>query len=171
MEGAMGGGSGKGGGVSQGQTGELTSSNALANLANVQSGQSSALFQLAFPGLVQAQQHSEALASGQPGAISAAIAPAVQQVNAATASAKQNIINNAPAGGEKNLALEQADVQQGAQIGNLASQGYNNSFNTLATLGQSGVGQSQGAAGTAIGAFGSANQGYGNVAQLGVEQK
>lgn len=166
----MGGGAGKGG-LASSQAGETSNATALNSLAATAGSQSMALFNLAFPGLATAESHASALASGQPGAIASAIAPAVQQVDAATAGAKQNILNNAPAGGEKNLALEQADVSQGAQIGSLASQGYNQSFNTLATLGQSGVGQGLNAAGTAIGGYGSANSAYGAIANQSIEQK
>ena len=71
-----------------------------------------------------------------PRPIAAATAPATQQITQASTGAKQNILNNAPAGGEKNLALENVDVNQGAQVGKTASEGYLNSFNALGQLSQ-----------------------------------
>lgn len=129
----------------------------LTSLLGQEQGQSQQLFNLAFPGEQQASNFYSSLASGSPNAIAAVTAPAAQQIQQATAGAKQNILNNAPAGGERNLAIEQADVNQGAQLGSLASQGYTSSFNALAGLGQSGVGQSQGAASEAIAAGSQAN--------------
>jgi hypothetical protein len=126
---------------------------------------------MAFPSLGQANSFYSSLATGNPGTIARAIAPAAQQVDAATAGARQNILNNAPAGGEKNLALEQADVNQGAQIGNLASQGYNNSFNALAQLGQGGIGQSSYLAGTGIYGTSAGSNILSNLGNQQIEQK
>lgn len=143
----------------------------LSSLMGQQEGQSSQLFNLAFPGIQQASQHESALASGSPNLIASAIAPAAQQVQQQAAGAKQNILNTAPSGGEKNLALENVDVAQGSQLGALASQGYNNAFNSLAQLGTSGVGQSQASAGTAIQAGGAAGNQWGSIVNENVAQK
>ena len=118
------GGSGKGGGTNEqlenAQAGLATQ---LTSVLGEQSGQSQQLFNLAFPGMVQADQFAQGLASGSPNLIQSLIAPATQQISQAAAGAKQNIISTAPAGGERNLALENTDVSQGAQVGSLASQG------------------------------------------------
>ena len=143
----------------------------LKSLSQQQQGESSQLFNLAFPGMQQSENFYSTLASGDPGKIAALLAPASQQITQAATGAKQNIIANAPAGGEKNLALEQVDVNRGAQIGSLASQGYLSSFNALASLGQSGVGLGQGAAGTAISSAGEANQIGSNLIQEHMQQK
>jgi hypothetical protein len=135
----------------------------LTSLLGQEQGQSQQLFNLAFPGQAQAEQFYGALASGSPNLISAVTAPAAQQIQQATAGAKQNILNTAPAGGERNLAIQQADVNQGAQLGQLASQGYLGSFNALGQLGQSGIGQSQGAASTAISAGNAAGNQWGGI--------
>ena len=92
------------------QQGQLANSNALVALAQQQAGNSQSLFNLTEPGLAKAENFESTLASGDPYAISRAISPAVKQINQSTDSAKKNIIQNAPAGGEKALALEQADV-------------------------------------------------------------
>lgn len=166
------GGGGKGG-VSNAQAEQAQAGMAtqLSSLMGQQAGQSNQLFNLAFPGLQHAENFYGALASGSPNLISAEIAPAAQQVATATAGAKKNILETSPMGGERNLALSQADVAQGAQIGQLASQGYLSSQNALASLGTRGVGLGQGAAGQAIGAGSSAGQQWGNIFQQNVQQK
>jgi hypothetical protein len=167
------GGSGKGGAESnsQLQSSQIGEANALTGLLNQQSTNSNSLFNLAFPGQQVAENAAETLASGDPYAISRLISPQTQQITQAATGAKQNIINNAPAGGEKNLALENVDVQQGGQVGALATQGVNNAYNSLAQLGQSGIGQSQNAASTAISAGSSAAGIYGNAIQENIQQK
>lgn len=80
-------------------------------------------------------------------------------------------MNNAPSGGEKSLALEQADVSQGAQVGNVTSGAVSGSYNALAQLAGQGVGESISAAGTGISGFNSANQGLGQLGQLQIQQK
>ncbi len=150
---------------------EINNSNALTSIAQTQSGNANQLFQASFPGFQSAENFNQTLSTGDPYAIARAVAPADQQITAATTGARNNILNNAPAGGEKNLALEQASVNQGAQTGSVASQGYLNSFNSLAQLAGSGIGLGNSAAGTAISGLGSANQGFGNVVNQGNQQK
>lgn len=153
------------------QQAQVNDANALTGIAQQQSQNSSQLFNASFPGFNKAEDFYSSLASGDPAAISRAIAPATQQINQATTSAKANIMNNSPNGGEKNLALEQADVSQGAQVGNTASQGYLNSFNALAQLSGQGVGESTGAAGTAISGLNSAGSLQGSVVNQNIQEK
>jgi hypothetical protein len=168
----MGGGGSKGGPTNaQAETAQGNLANQLTQLLQQQGGESNQLFNLAFPGQIQATDFYSALASGDPGKIASVISPAVQQVSQATSGAKQNIMQTAPAGGEKNLALEQADVSQGAQVGSLASQGYIQAFNALGQLGTSGVSQSTGAAGTAISAGQAAGNQWGQIVQQNIAQK
>jgi hypothetical protein len=103
--------------------------------------------------------------------ISTITAPAAQQIQQATAGAKQNILQTAPAGGEKNLAIENADVGQGAQLGALASQGYTSSFNALASMGGQGVGLSQSGAAQAVNAGNTANNMDTNLISEHMQQK
>lgn len=151
--------------------GEQANSNALVGIAQGQANNANQLFQMAFPGMQQSENFAQTLSTGDPYAIAKATAPATQQISQATAGAKQNIMNNAPAGGEKNLALEQADVQQGSQVGSVASQGYLNSFNTLAQLGGAGVGLSNSASSGATSAYGASSQTLSNLGNQQVEQK
>jgi hypothetical protein len=163
---------GKGGGLSpQVQAGELANSNALTQIAQQQASNSQQLFNTAYPGFGQAESFYSQLASGSPSAIATAISPAVQQIGQATQGSIANIMNNDPSGGEKNLALEQARVAQGAQVGQAATGSFLNSFNALAGLAGQGVGQSISAAGTGISGYNSANQGLGQLGQLQVQQK
>ena len=165
-------GGGKGGGTTaQDENAQAGLATQLTGLLNQQQGESNQLFNLAFPGMQQAQDFYSALASGSPDLIAKVTAPAAQQVSQATAGAKQNIMQTTPAGGEKNLALENANVSQGAQLGALASQGYTGSFNALAQMGSGGVSQSQGAASTAINAGGAAGQQWGSLVNEHIQQK
>ena len=166
-------GGGKGGGMSnqQAEQAQAHLATSLSGLLQQQQGQSNQLFQTAFPGMQHAEQFYGALASGSPNLLAAVTAPAAQQVTAATAGAQKNILENAPAGGERNLALENTNVAQGAQIGQLASQGYLSAQNALAQLGGQGIGLGQGAASTAIGAGQAAGQQYSNIVQQNIQQK
>jgi hypothetical protein len=143
----------------------------LSNLLTTQEGNSQQLFNTAFPAYSQATDFFSALASGSPDLIQKVIAPAAQQINQATAGAKQNILQTSPAGGERNLAISEADVNQGKAIGDLAAQGYTGSFNSLAQLGASGIGASQGAAGTAIGAGQASSADWSQIFQQNIQQK
>lgn len=145
--------------------------NQLTSLLSQQQGESSQLFNLAFPGMQQADQFYQALASGSPNLIAAVTAPAAQQISQQAAGAKQNILSTAPAGGERNLALENVDVARGSQLGALASQGFTGSFNALAQLGGQGVGLGQGAASTAISAGQAAGNQWSNIVQQNIQQK
>lgn len=163
---------GKGGGLSsETQAGLLKNENALVALAQQQGSNSQQLFSAAFPGFSSAENFYSTLASGDPSAIARAISPATQQINQATTGSIANIMNNAPAGGEKNLALEQARVAQGAQVGSAATGSFLNSFNALAGLAGQGVGQSISAAGTGISGYNSANSALSNLGQLQIQQK
>lgn len=150
---------------------QVNNATALTQLAQQQGANSSALFGSTFPGAQSAEQFYQSLSTGDPYAIARAIAPAAQQISASTAGARTNIMNNTPAGGERNLALDQADLNQGAQVGSTASNGYLNSFNALAGLAGQGINQSIGAAGAGTSAFGASNSGLGQAGQLGIEQK
>jgi hypothetical protein len=163
---------GKGGGMSQEyQDAMASNSTALTQLAQQQGANSQKLFNESNPGFESAEQFYTALSSGDPYAISRAIAPATEQVNEATAGAKKNILASDPNGGEKNLALEMADVKQGSEIGKLGAGAYTGSFNALASLAGQGTGEGIQSAGTATQAYGASNQGFGQLGQLQIEQK
>ncbi len=144
------------GGVDAANSQQQTDQNALTQIAMGQANNANTLFNASLPGFQTAENHYSALASGDPYAIASAIAPQAQQADQQAASAKQNILQNGPAGGEKNLALEQVDVNRGATVGNAASSGYSGSFNALAQLAGQGVGESQSASGQALSGYGTA---------------
>lgn len=159
-------------------SGEQSAINALVGIAGKQQNEASQLFSLGLPAETAATNYYETLASGDPAAIARATAPAAQQINQATTSANQNILQNAPAGGEKNLAIEQNQVNQGAEIGKVASQGYLGSFGALGQLGSQTTGQSAQAVSQALSGLGAGLSGYGQVGnqqlqsqQLQVQEK
>ncbi len=160
------------------EQGQLANSTALVDIAKGQSENASKLFATSFPGFKKAEEYYGALSSGDPYAIFRAISPVAQQADVAAGAAKTNILNNGPAGGEKTLALEQVDVNRGAQVGDAATKGYTGSFNALAQLGGQGVGESQNAAGLGISGLNSSSSTLGSVfgeqfqqQQLQAEQK
>src|SRR5580700_2836262 len=127
-------------GKPQGENDQLQASQ--ANLANIMAstGQQSAkegstLFNLALPGLEKSESYYGKLSSGDPNALARANAPAIQGITAQSNQAKQNIMQDNPRGGERGLALEEADISKGAQISNLTTGSYLNSFGSLANLG------------------------------------
>lgn len=163
----MGGGKG-GSGVSPAVSqGELNNQTALTQIAQQQNQRGGQLFDASFPGFEKAEDFYGTLSTGDPYAIARAIAPATQQITQASDSAKANILKNAPSGGEKNLALEQVEVNRGAQVGSTASSGYLNSFNALAQLSGQGVNESISSAGTAVSGYNAGTQALG---QLGSQQ-
>lgn len=131
----------------------------------------STLFNLALPGLEQSEAYYGKLASGDPAALSRANAPAIQSIGKESASAKKNIVQDMPRGGERNLALEEADITKGAQISNLTTGSYASSFGSLAGLGGQNVGQGTAATATGLQGMNAAANQYGQLGQLQNEQK
>lgn len=152
-------------------SGEQANANALVQIAQQQQNQGSQLFSTSFPGFQKAEQQYSALASGDPYAISRAISPISEQADTAAGAAKANILNTGPAGGEKTLALEQVDVNRGAQVGDAATKGYQGSFNALAQLSGQGVGESQSAAGLGISGLNSSSQTLGTIGSQQIQQQ
>ena len=144
---------------------------ALVKLASQQSQNSQMLFNESNPGFGQAENFYGSLASGSPAAIATAISPAVQQIASSTAGAKENIMQNAPSGGERTLALEKADVSQGAQVGQAATGSFLGSFNALAQLAGQGTNASISSAEAGIGGFGSATNALTSLGGLQMQQQ
>ena len=160
------------------QQGMLSNEQQLVQLAQGQAANSNQLFNAAFPGVQQAENFYGSLATGDPSQIARATAPAAQQIAQATQGSIQNIQQNAPAGGEKNLAIEQTLANQGSQTGAVGTSAFLNSFNALGALGGQNIGQSISAAGAGISGLSSANQGLSQLgnfniqnAQLQMQQK
>lgn len=155
-----------------------TLQNSQANLANIMAstGQQSAqegstLFNLALPGLTSAESYYGKLSSGDPSALATANAPAIQQITSQSNQAKADILKNMPTGGERNLALEEADLGKYGQISNLTTQSYVNAFPSLASLGGQNVSQGNAATSTGLQGMNSAASQYGNLQELANQQK
>lgn len=73
---------------------------------------------IALPGLKSSTDYWTSILKGGPQA-QAAVAPYAQQINANAATTTQNIENNLPAGGEKNLALARVPAQTAGQVASL----------------------------------------------------
>jgi len=129
------------------------------------------LFNMALPGLEQSEAYYGKLASGDPMALARANAPAIQSITENSNSAKKKITQDTPRGGERNLALEEADLSSGAQISQLTTGSYTGAFGSLAGLGGQNVSQGTAATGTGLqGMNAGANQ-FGQLQQLNNEQK
>lgn len=158
---------GKGGGISHDvQQGMLQNESALVDIAKEQNKNAQTLFGLTEPGLQTAESFYQSLATGDPGAISRAISPAAQQVTKASDSAKKNIIQNTPEGGEKNLALEMTEANKGSTIGSLGANAYLGAPNALANLAGQGIQESIASAGTGISSLSAGSQTLGSLGGL-----
>lgn len=168
---------GKGGGSgSQGidpavQQGMLANQTALVNIAQQQSANAQTLFGVTEPGLQTAEQFYQSLATGDPAAIMRATAPAAEFSAQAAAGAKKNIMDTAPSGGERNLALEAVDAGRASDITKTGTAASLGGPNALAALAGQGVGESISAAGTAVSGLSSANQGLASLGGLQINEQ
>lgn len=169
------GGKGGGGGSSNldpaVSAGMLANETALTKIAQQQASHGEELFQLTEPGIIASENFYATLQSGDPGAIMRAIAPTAQQTSEATAGAKSNIEANAPAGGEKNLALEMTDVNRGAQIAKTASGATMGAPNALGALAGQGIGESIGAAQAGTSAYSAGSSSLASLGQLNLQDQ
>jgi len=149
--------------------------NALANqmaaTGATETAEGSKLFNMALPGLEQSEAYYGKLASGDPNALARANAPAIQSITKSTDSAKKNIMQDNPRGGERNLALEEADLTKGAQIGQLETGSYTSSFGSLAGLGGQNVGQGTSAQSSGVQGMNAAANQYGQIQQINAQNK
>lgn len=159
-------------------TSSAADSTAISNLANQMSAtgsqsaaEGSTLFNLALPGLQQSEAYYGKLASGDPHALARANAPAIAGITQSNNAAKTSITQDSPRGGQQNLALEEADLSKGAQIGNLTTQSYTQAFPSLASVGGQNVSQGTAATGVGLqGMQGAAGQ-YGSLLQNNAASK
>jgi hypothetical protein len=131
----------------------------------------STLFNMALPGLEQSEAYYGKMASGDPQALARANAPAIQQITGNENSAKKKIVADNPKGGERNLALEEADLSSGAQISQLTTGSYTGAFGSLAGLGGQNVGQGNQATSTGIQGMNAAANQYGQIQEMQNQQK
>jgi hypothetical protein len=143
----------------------------MAATGATETAEGSKLFNMALPGLEQSESYYGKLASGDPQALARANAPAIQSITKSTDSAKKNIMQNNPRGGERNLALEEADLSKGAQIGQLETGSYLSSFGSLAGLGGQNVGQGTSAQGAGMQGMNAAANQYGQIQQINAQNK
>lgn len=136
-----------------------------------QQQESSQLFSMALPGLEKSEGYYGKLASGDPAALSRANAPAIQGITQATNSAKSNIVADSPRGGERNLALDNADINKGAQVSQLTTGSYTNAFPSMASLSGQNVSQSNAAANTGLSGLSAAGSQYGNLMNINAQDK
>jgi hypothetical protein len=140
-------------------------------IAESQNKRADQLFTSSFPGFQKSEDYYTKLSTGDPNTIATAISPATQQISAATEAAKKNITANTPRGGAQDLALEEADVNAAGQKGQVATNSYLGSFPALAALSGQGIGLSTNDVQSALSAFGSAQSGYGNIANQEAQGK
>ena len=143
----------------------------MAATGATQAAEGSQLFNMALPGLEQSEAYYGKLASGDPNALARANAPAVQAITKSTDSAKKNIMQDNPRGGERNLALEEADLTKGAQVGQLETGSYTSSFGSLAGLGGQNVGQGTAASSAGMQGMNAAANQYGQMQEINAQNK
>jgi len=143
----------------------------MASTGRQSAQQGSTLFNMALPGLQQAEGYYGKLATGDPAALARANAPAIQQITGNANEAKKKISQDMPRGGERNLAMEEADLSSGAQISQLTTGSYTGAFGSLAGLGGQNVSQGNAATGTGLQGMNAAANQYGQLQQLNNEQK
>jgi hypothetical protein len=153
------------------QSAQTNLANVMASTGQQSAQQGSKLFNLALPGLERSETYATKLSTGDPAALSRANAPAIQQITGQTNKAKENILQDQPRGGGRDLALSEADINKGAQISNLTTGSYLSSFPTLAQLGGQNVSQGNAATGTGLQGMNAAANQYGQLQQLNNEQK
>jgi hypothetical protein len=151
--------------------GLLDNSTALVDIAKQQSANSEELFNLTEPGLKTAENFYSTLAAGDPAAILRATAPVAQQAAKTAAGAKSNILATSPAGGDRNLALEQVDVNRGATVSGATAGAQLGSYSSLAQLAGQGVGESISAAGTGISGIAAGSQSLSSLGGLQLQQE
>jgi hypothetical protein len=143
----------------------------MAASGKTQTAEGSTLFNMALPGLEQSESYYGKLASGDPNALARANAPAVQAITKSSDAAKKNITQDMPRGGERNLALEEADLTKGAQVGQLETGSYTSSFGSLAGLGGQNVGQGLQGQGQGVQGMNAAANQYGQIQQINAQNK
>lgn len=143
------------------------------DLAKQSDSRSQQLYNLTEPGIGLAENFYKSLASGDPSKLQQATAPATEQIAKSYQAAKENIMDNTPRGGAKDLALEQTDISKAGAIGSTQANAFLSSFPALASLGGQGVGLSINEVTQALSAFSgasSSNQAAGQMEGAGKAQ-
>lgn len=162
---------GKDSGNSSLQASQTNLANTMASTGKQSAEEGSTLFNLALPGLEKSESYYNKLATGDPNALARANAPAIQSITGQSNQQIKNIEQNSPRGGARDLALSEADLSKGAQISNLTTGSYTNSFGSLASLGGQNVSQSNSLTSTGLQGMNSAANQYGNLQELNNQSK
>jgi hypothetical protein len=149
----------------------LQNETALTTIARDSAKRADQLYNLTEPGLARAEDFYTALSSGDPAAIMQAISPATQQITKAGEGAKKEILASPGGGGEKNLALEEVDVNKGAEVGKVASGAYTGSFNALGQLAGQGISESGGMTSNATSAYSAGSSTLSSLGSLNLQDK
>lgn len=153
------------------EQGLLNNSNALTSIAQSQNANAQQLYGLTEPGLGTAEQFYKTLASGDPTAIMQTISPAAQQSSQAAAGAVKNIQQNMPGGGEKNLALENVELQKQGQVASTATNAFLGAPNALGQLAGQGIGESISSAGTGISGLSAGTQSLSSLGGMQLQEQ
>lgn len=153
------------------QSAQTSLAQQMAATGKASTAEGATLFNLGLPGLEQSESYYGKLASGDPAALARANAPAIQGITQSSDAAKKNIIQDNPRGGERNLALEEADISKGSQISSLTTGSYTGAFGSLAGLGGQNISQGTSATATGLQGMNAAANQYGQLQQLQSEQK
>jgi hypothetical protein len=153
------------------QDAQTSLANTMSSTGKQSAKEGGTLFNLALPGLEKSEAYYGKLSSGDPAALARANAPAIQQISSATDSAKKNIIQDAPRGGGRDLALAEADINKGAEVSKLTTGSYLSSFGSLSNLGGQNVSQGNAATATGLQGMNAAANQYGQLQQIDNEQK
>lgn len=149
----------------------ISDSNAMTAIAQGQADNANTLFNLTEPGLQTAENFYQNLSSGDPTTMMQALAPATSQIAESTSGAIKNIQQTAPAGGEKNLAIEETLAKEGSQVGQTATNAYLGSKQALGQLAGQGIGESIQSASTGISGYSSASSSLGNLGNLQIQEQ
>lgn len=149
----------------------LQNQTALTQIAQQSEGRAEQLYTLTEPGLEKSEDFYSALSSGDPAAIMHVLAPGIAQVEQAGEGAKKQILSTPGGGGEKNLALENVDVNKANEVGKMASGAYTGSFNALGQLAGQGVGESISETGAGTSAYSAGSQTLASLGNLQIQDK
>lgn len=137
---------------------------AQTGLAQQQAEQSRQLFGLGMPYLQQAGGYYQPLLQGSRAAMSQAVAPEAGGITSVYRGAERGLERSGLQGGDLDLARAEMSRQRAGQISNLIPQARAGAASSLASLGAGALGASQGGAGLA-------GNLWGNVGQMGMQQR
>lgn len=118
---------------------EDTALNAQTGIANTQRNQSESLFRMGTPALSQAGRYYSTLASGDRGAMTQALAPEIEQTNAAYGGTRRNL-SRFLRGPDRDYQLGELERQRAGAQASLFRDGRTNAVARLLDFGQGATG-------------------------------